>query len=512
MSPRSSLSAHGDDNQDPESGPAFTIQLIDRTLTNDESVSAETPPQSPLSPTRSVDLNLKLRSSLREQVVRRKYAKWQQNQEEDARNSASFDFAGPEQAQELPAEESRLSRSRAKIRGILNPRAATVKSGETSHMDILYENQRGTFFFGIPFFSSNSLLNFDPPAWQNAQFHSSPVDIMNAQVPDPSWQWDWSRWYVDMSRDVDEEGWEYSFKFGGRFSWHGTNPWWCSFVRRRRWLRRRVRIKINLKKDGYKDPMRAAHHFNPEYFTIHTARERSKSPTSSATESRMAPAGWKGKEEIEDDQDIKDIATLMGVLRNSKVDRQKVEAVHKFVNQGGDELFYLSEEMPHILSLLVYQSSRRQLLSVLLEKIDELHGDAHGAHEAHEEQEKCPSNENGSKSNARDGAENGDEASETGNPQREIDYLHRALETAEQQVKRLEYWSDMRQVRDSVQSGDYNPCHGVDTSKLGGSTAILTSAKKNGVEPNKDISPLSSPTTAENGKLDKGKGKEKAKG
>jgi hypothetical protein len=39
---------------------------------------------------------------------------------------------------------------------------------------------------------------------------------------------------------VDEEGWEYSFFFRG-FVWHGTSPWFHSFVRRRRWIRLRRR-------------------------------------------------------------------------------------------------------------------------------------------------------------------------------------------------------------------------------------------------------------------------------
>src|ERR1700753_615986 len=74
-----------------------------------------------------------------------------------------------------------------------------------SAIDILYENQRGTFLCGLPFFSSASLLNFDPPPWVTETHAPSAVDITNAQVPDPSWEWDWKTWYVDMSRDVDEE-------------------------------------------------------------------------------------------------------------------------------------------------------------------------------------------------------------------------------------------------------------------------------------------------------------------
>lgn len=79
-----------------------------------------------------------------------------------------------------------------------------------SHIDILYENQRGWFIFGIPLFSNKALWNLriDPAPWQDAKFRPSAVNITNAQVPDPSWVWDWNSWYVDMSLDVDEEGWQ----------------------------------------------------------------------------------------------------------------------------------------------------------------------------------------------------------------------------------------------------------------------------------------------------------------
>jgi hypothetical protein len=86
-----------------------------------------------------------------------------------------------------------------------------------AHIDVLYENQRGWFVFGIPLFSSKALWNFriDPAPWVDAQCKPSAVNITNAQVPDPSWAWDWKSWYVDMSLDVDEEGWQYSLLFKG---------------------------------------------------------------------------------------------------------------------------------------------------------------------------------------------------------------------------------------------------------------------------------------------------------
>ena len=108
-------------------------------------------------------------------------------------------------------------------------------------INVLYENQRGSFFCGIPLYSSNSLLNFDPAGWQTSPFQDSPMNITNSQLPDPSWEWVWRTWYVDMSYDVDEEGWQYSLSFRTGIAWHGNHPWFHSFVRWRRWLRKRVK-------------------------------------------------------------------------------------------------------------------------------------------------------------------------------------------------------------------------------------------------------------------------------
>jgi len=110
------------------------------------------------------------------------------------------------------------------------------------HLDVLYENQRGMYLFGKPMYSGKALFPKEAAPWADERYKRTLVNITNAQVPDPSWEWAWKVWYVDMSRDVDEEGWEYSLYFNG-FSWHATSPWFHSFVRRRRWIRLRKRIK-----------------------------------------------------------------------------------------------------------------------------------------------------------------------------------------------------------------------------------------------------------------------------
>jgi hypothetical protein len=222
---------------------------------------------------------------------------------------------------------------------------------ENSHIDVLYENQRGWFFFGIPKFSSNSLLNFDPSSWVDSSFKPSAVDITNAQVPDPSWEWAWRAWYVDMSRDVDEEGWEYSFWFGDSCAWHGTHPWFHSFVRRRRWLRKRVRRQMHHKKDSLAEG--AA--LSSDYFTIRSEpRPRSLDESSVATSQIRSPSridGTRSPEGTDDghhDADVKDIPTLMLGLRRAAIDREKIVLMETFLEQGGEELHYLAENVSSI--------------------------------------------------------------------------------------------------------------------------------------------------------------------
>lgn len=83
--------------------------------------------------------------------------------------------------------------------------------------DVLYENQRGLLVFGIPKFSPRTLFQWDPSPWTSSNGQKSAYNIANAQLPDPSWEWAYDEWYIDMTGDVDEAGWQYSGNFGRRF-------------------------------------------------------------------------------------------------------------------------------------------------------------------------------------------------------------------------------------------------------------------------------------------------------
>lgn len=110
------------------------------------------------------------------------------------------------------------------------------------HADVLVENQRGWFILGYPFFSHNMLFSLDPSPWTYGPTNKpAPGDVQSFPLPDPSWDWTWNRWYVDMAYDVDDQGWSYSWRFASDV-WHGSHVWFHSFVRRRRWIRLRHRL------------------------------------------------------------------------------------------------------------------------------------------------------------------------------------------------------------------------------------------------------------------------------
>lgn len=224
-----------------------------------------------------------------------------------------------------------------------HPDVCGLKPG--SELDILYENQRGWFFLGIPLYSNQSLLNIDPPSWVNASGKRSFVNITNAQVPDPSWEWAWKNWYVDMSGDVDEQGWRYAFSFSLSSSWHGTHPFWNSFVRRRRWVRLRVKkVAPTERPRRSRTGLEMGHTLNEDYFTIHTGvRKKRASSSERASRTMSVDLGRSAtdKEADEGVDEIRNIPALMHAIKAAIVDREKFDAVRKFIDGGGEELYYL---------------------------------------------------------------------------------------------------------------------------------------------------------------------------
>ncbi|KAK4046502.1 hypothetical protein OIV83_006028 [Microbotryomycetes sp. JL201] len=109
--------------------------------------------------------------------------------------------------------------------------------------DILYEHQRGLVLFGLPQFSASALLQVDPSPWTDHKLRNSPLSRHDFSLPTPFWFWIDREWMVDMSGDVDEQGWTYAVRFRSKY-WRGLPETWRSFVRRRRWIRRRIYVPV----------------------------------------------------------------------------------------------------------------------------------------------------------------------------------------------------------------------------------------------------------------------------
>ncbi|KAK5131703.1 hypothetical protein LTR08_000757 [Meristemomyces frigidus] len=418
-----------------------SISLVDHTQPAEgpdteraDSDTTDTPTPATAEPLikRLTNNSLSLQQSVRQQIAKQKYARYSRDKygEEDHRttseaaNSSSVipleeDSAAASQLGDSTnsAQTGYFERGRAKANRLMKRRRTGMGKGKETQdtvIDLLYENQRGSFLFGVPRYSSSSLLPSDPKAWQNKDFRTSPVDIRNSQVPDPSWEWVWKGWYVDMSRDVDEEGWEYSVLFRKGFSWHGNHPWFHSFVRRRRWLRMRRR------KGVHHVTKERSHELTADYFTIHPHALTAGSDEQSKSRRRTKMDDEMMIEKME----ITDIGSLVLALRHAAVDREKLVAVRKFAAEGGDELHYLSERMSEIMGLFIYQSSRRQLLADLIANHDN----------AHERRESLKHHTHSDT----DTQQSHDAAV------RHTENLHKAVLAAEEQVKRLEYWSDVK--------------------------------------------------------------------
>jgi hypothetical protein len=335
------------------------IHLVDNTaplltVTNEARTSSLSGPAS--------IVKLLTRGSVRSEIAKRKYAKWQPDRlgvgDTVKKTISQASIASTDVDRNAPESSSGESLNRQRIISESAVAPSLIQNGDQAEgapedtngstksakeMDVLYENQRGLFLFGIPFYSDQSLLQWDDPPWVNREFKDSPVDVRNAQVPDPSWVWAWRTWYVDMSGDVDEEGWQYSFSFHTKFDWHGIHPSFHSFVRRRRWIRLRVKVCRAKRPD-----LENAHALNEDYFTIHSKPLGSRISSVYAENApklvsiHRVSTAWLTGAPVEE---IKDIPTLMQALKESIVDRERILSLKKFVAQGGEELRYLEEQV-----------------------------------------------------------------------------------------------------------------------------------------------------------------------
>ncbi|KAI2464444.1 hypothetical protein F4781DRAFT_71993 [Annulohypoxylon bovei var. microspora] len=340
--------------------------------------------------------------------------------EQDTSQTSAKDVGDPVAAKKPVAKEN----SPGKSYGGKKRRTRSPKDYESA-IDILYENQRGGFLCGIPLFSSAALGNLDPTPWTNFVHKPSPTDIRTAQVPDPSWEWAWPEWRInrDEAIQTDGDGWEYSFMFAKNFSWHGPK-WYNSFVRRRAWIRRRIKKGL-----GYQ--ANDAHLLNPEYFSVTSTRrhgDRASIDQLSARLSqetpRMSRDSRRGdEEEYELKVDITSVDELMPILRRSRIDRERLEAMENYIEHCSDDLQQLDDYMHEIMSLFVFQATRKLLLARLIQ----LHDDQV------------------------DEGNKGDKGKAPAT-QRKAENLAEAIKHADEEVRRLEYWSDIKDMAEGGES------------------------------------------------------------
>ncbi|KAF7592797.1 hypothetical protein BBP40_012479 [Aspergillus hancockii] len=333
---------------------APSLHLVDNTspnrrLSDDESLSEFTTADD-LSRNNS---RLWRKPSVRRQLTKRKYKKWQPHRlgiedddadrrPSDARLSLTDTYTNNTDGESLVDASTTDQRDFNVTEQVNNAQALVTSQGVSglepgSELDILYENQRGWFFFGIPLYSHGSLLNFDPSAWVTHDLRDSPVNITNAQVPDPSWEWAWKTW--------------------------------------RRWVKLRVKKASERGRRG-RSHFEIAHMLNEDYFTIHTAKKKKKRAASAGPSSRgpstfLSRANTNADEEVPLEE-IGNIPTLMYALKNARVDREKLDILKRFVEEGGQELYYLEGKIPDIMPMFVFQASRWQLVMYLTRVIDEL--------------------------------------------------------------------------------------------------------------------------------------------
>ncbi|KAF9977541.1 hypothetical protein BGZ73_005670 [Actinomortierella ambigua] len=244
--------------------------------------------------------------------------------------------------------------------------------------DFLYQHQRGAFLLGTPVFSAKSLLPVDPHEWTDAKFQACGLDITNYEVPDPSWEWVHRSWLVDMTGDVDEDGWEYAMTFHGS-PWHGSHEIFRSFSRRRRWLRLRKKKGVTRGRPGQLPPRVYSDEITPIVWTkADLSGNYLDSPSPFPPLNVELP--------LENDGTDVSIGTprsnhtglpkiglpakalrvdLFKILKKAHSDRQKLAHLAEYIVRYPGDFEDIENRLDAYLALLDYESSRREMLVLL---------------------------------------------------------------------------------------------------------------------------------------------------
>ena len=122
-------------------------------------------------------------------------------------------------------------------------------------------------------------------------------------------------------------------------------------------------------------------------------------------------------------EEVINIGQMLATMKACRIDREKSEVVEAFVKGGKADLMDLAGRMHDVMGMFIFQASRRTLLVHLTTALDET------------SKEQKEAEEKGETGNAED-----DKRKER------LNHLLKAVEAADEEVKRLEYWSDIKGV------------------------------------------------------------------
>ncbi|OAA68059.1 peroxin 23-like protein [Niveomyces insectorum RCEF 264] len=213
---------------------------------------------------------------------------------------------------------------------------------------------------------------------------------------------------------------------------------------------------------------------------------------------------------------------LMRFLRCGRIDREKIEAVTNFLEYGGEDLVRLQDLMPEIMALFVFQASRRTLLTVLTKAFDdavdarakavdeaERGGNANADADADAASAPVPQTDAGDGKDKQKADQAVSPSDEPAAPQdepdtdttpsnetthklqalgRRVGYLRAAVQHADEEVRRLEYWSDIKAM---AQSG---ATKGAVDSRQGWEAPQWQGVDQSGPAPPRPSSPTKAPS------------------
>lgn len=160
---------------------------------------------------------------------------------------------------------------------------------------------------------------------------------------------------------------------------------------------------------------------NTDYFSVRPASQRTRNTVGSLgsrANSQSSMAQSSTLDFVEEMPDIEDLPTLMRILRLARIDREKREAIENYLEHATD-IERLQHEMHDIMAIFIFQASRRLLLCHLMVKSNEATGDL--------------------------------QKNDSQEMRRRKDALDAALRHADEEVRKLAYWSDVKHM---VASGE----------------------------------------------------------